>query len=275
MPTSNHHTPLFRQHLRHVPNIDAQAWHLIIDGYVQQPLTLNYSTLQKLSSTTIESVLSCSGHNPTTPLIGSGVWRGVSLAVLLSHVTPQPRATFVSFQAADGYTTSLPITALDGALLAHTLDGAPLPAEHGAPLRLILPARSGYKQPKWITHITLTDQPTLSLWEKRGASSDGFAAPVVTLDAPTQRAQLGESVILSGSVYGGAHTLNGITLQLDGGALFTVPIPPTAHTLTQWQTTWQPSTTGRYALQVSGVVLADGNTQALAKPPALYVEVYS
>jgi len=53
-------------------------------------------------------------------------------------------------------------------LLADTLDGAPLPDDHGGALRLVVPAQMGYKSVKWVTRIELVDRLAKGYWEQRG-----------------------------------------------------------------------------------------------------------
>ena len=108
-------------------------------------------------------------------------WAGVAPSVLLDRAGVQPGAQSVVFRAyghlGGEYSSSLPldlVTAPD-ALLADTLDGVPLPAPHGGPLRLVVPSQLGYKNVKWVVRMEVTDVPVPGYWEQRGYPQD---APV-------------------------------------------------------------------------------------------------
>ncbi len=97
-------------------------------------------------------------HCVTTWSAGGLCWSGVPFAavhaLLVRRVAPHPRTRWVSFIGLDGYRSCLLLDdALAGALLADTLDGTPLGAEHGAPLRVVAPAHYGYKSVKHLCAI--------------------------------------------------------------------------------------------------------------------------
>ena len=84
--------------------------------------------------------------------------------MLLDRAGLLPEARYAAFHAfrhlGGGYLSSLPldlVTAPD-AILADALDGGPLPAKHGGPLRLVVPRQLGYKSVKWVVRIEITDE---------------------------------------------------------------------------------------------------------------------
>jgi DMSO/TMAO reductase YedYZ molybdopterin-dependent catalytic subunit len=104
-------------------------------------------------------------------LVGSAEWEGFPLAPLLREVGVRPDTREVAFFGADGaeerlrgnrypsrFARSLPVADALGedVILAHRLNGEPLPAEHGAPLRLIVPGWYGVSQVKWLERIELS-----------------------------------------------------------------------------------------------------------------------
>jgi len=91
----------------------------------------------------------------------------------VQHIVVRPAARYARFITADGYSTSLELEWLDEAVLAYAMNGVPLPAEHGFPLRLVMPNLYGYKMPKWITQIEFTDKLHLGFWEARGWAQEG------------------------------------------------------------------------------------------------------
>lgn len=95
-------------------------------------------------------------------------WRGVSLDVLFEDV--ESAADFAMVQSYGGYTTNLPLEdLLDGqAWLVHTYDGDDLPAEHGGPVRLLVPHLYLWKSAKWVRGIELLLEDEPGFWESLG-----------------------------------------------------------------------------------------------------------
>jgi DMSO/TMAO reductase YedYZ molybdopterin-dependent catalytic subunit len=153
---------------RENPKIDLETYTLTVDGEVQKPLKLSWNDvlrLPKVKSTSnfhcVEgwSVLNCE-------------WEGIRFRQVVSLAKPKDGASFVTFECADGYTTSLSLQELSGdeVLLAYALDGKPLEEGFGFPLRLVIPDKYGYKSALWITHIKFKSKKELGYWEKRGYS---------------------------------------------------------------------------------------------------------
>ncbi len=99
-------------------------------------------------------------HCVTTWSVRAQHWSGVRFAdlyrrIVLPQARPHGDARFVVLRAQDGYAVSLPLDDLlaEDVLLADRLNGAPLPVEHGAPLRLVAPAHYGYKNAKHLRAI--------------------------------------------------------------------------------------------------------------------------
>jgi DMSO/TMAO reductase YedYZ molybdopterin-dependent catalytic subunit len=95
-------------------------------------------------------------------------WQGVPLDTLLADVETSANYAFV--HAHGGYTTNLPLEDLiDGkAWIVYQYDGAPLPAEHGGPARLLVPHLYLWKSAKWVNGITLTPTNEPGFWETAG-----------------------------------------------------------------------------------------------------------
>ena len=99
---------------------------------------------------------------------------GVHWRELEQLVRPKPSARFAIAHAEQGFTANVPISFLrdEHALLATHADGEPLAAEHGWPLRLVIPGKYFWKSAKWLRGIELsaTDQP--GFWERYGYHND-------------------------------------------------------------------------------------------------------
>ncbi len=89
---------------------------------------------------------------------------------LLALVRPKPGADFVMLHSHDGYTTNLPLTdfAAHDAVLATHWDDAPIPREHGGPMRLVVPHLYFWKSAKWLQRIEFVAADRAGYWEERG-----------------------------------------------------------------------------------------------------------
>lgn len=151
-----------------VPKIDLGNWILMVNGEVEKPLKLSWDEILKLSKFESVSDFHCvEGWS----VLGNH-WEGIQFKYLADLVKPKDIAKFVSFECADGYTTSLSLKELleDDVLLAYKLDGKLLEEGLGAPLRLVVPSKYAYKSAMWITKIKFTSKKELGYWEKRGYS---------------------------------------------------------------------------------------------------------
>ena len=92
----------------------------------------------------------------------------------MTAVEPLDSVRFVIAHAEQGFTANLPIEALDddAALLAYEADGAPLTAEHGYPLRLMVPSRYFWKSAKWLRGLEFSDVDRPGFWEGYGYHND-------------------------------------------------------------------------------------------------------
>ncbi|MBX3070348.1 MAG: sulfite oxidase [Thermomicrobiales bacterium] len=158
-----------------IPNIDRDSWSLTIDGAVSNPLTIDFATLAGMPSRTLTAFLECTGNGRTrfapeaegTPWLndaaGNAVWKGVSLASLLCQVCLLDEAVDVVSQGADlpDMRRGLPLQdALDpDVLLVYEMNGEPLPAAHGGPVRLLVPGWAGIASTKWLTRLEVWDRP--------------------------------------------------------------------------------------------------------------------
>jgi DMSO/TMAO reductase YedYZ molybdopterin-dependent catalytic subunit len=97
-------------------------------------------------------------------------WRGVSVVDLFEHLEIAPRALHVMQHAFGGYTTNIALEDLmrPENFLAHTLSGETISAEHGGPVRLIVPHLYAWKGAKWINGLEFLDHMALGFWERNG-----------------------------------------------------------------------------------------------------------
>lgn len=158
------------------PNVQP-SWEIEIGGLIDKPFKITVDELSKLPQTEVTSVLQCSGNgrsfftprpsgNPWTyGGIGQVTWRGVLLKTLLEAkgVKLNENARFITMNAstqggARPYEKSFPISVLDynSAMLALSMNGEPLPAVHGGPVRLVAAGTFGTANVKWIVKLEFT-----------------------------------------------------------------------------------------------------------------------
>jgi DMSO/TMAO reductase YedYZ molybdopterin-dependent catalytic subunit len=158
-----------------MPRFDPETWRLDVGGLVGTPMTLSYPQLRALPRT--EQVRDF--HCVTGWSVPNVRWAGVRLGELLDRVQPQLSARAVRFTSAEvpyvDYLT-LDQARLRDVLLAYEMDGGPLPREHGAPVRLVIPEMYGYKNVKWVARIDLVEQVEDGYWEALGYDRDAWVS---------------------------------------------------------------------------------------------------
>ena len=150
-----------------VPDKTLSEWTIQVDGLVEKPLKVDAATwgsLERLDETV-------DFHCVEGWTVDDVKWAGVAPTVLLERARVRPEGAYVNFHAFGGeYIDSLPLSLVidPKTMLADTLNGEPLPAKHGGPVRLVVPTQLGYKSVKWVTRIEVTDKPVGGYWEQRG-----------------------------------------------------------------------------------------------------------
>jgi DMSO/TMAO reductase YedYZ molybdopterin-dependent catalytic subunit len=152
---------------RGTPVINKEKYRLIIDGEVNNPLSLSLEDIQKLGFT--EMIIR---HVCVEGWAAIVQWGGIRVRDLVQLAQPKENIKYAYFLSADGYYSSWDIASSlhPQTLLAYQKNGQYLPDENGAPLRLASPIKLGYKQSKWVTRITLVSQlkRLKGYWEDQG-----------------------------------------------------------------------------------------------------------
>lgn len=234
---------------------DREAWSVSIEG-VKNPRALSLKELKTLGLQTLPMVLQCSGNGrgffPSKPsgtpwLVGAAgcvVWAGVPLKTVLDELGGALEGMrFITGTGGEVLPAgldplsimverSVPLQALNDALLAWELNGEPIGLAHGGPLRLVFPGYSGVNQIKYVKRVALTAQES-----KARIMSHGYrvALPGEKAD-PNQPSVLEMGVkswinsplpeqgdlrsgrhIIQGVAFGGAEGLRGVEVSVDGG----------------------------------------------------------
>jgi len=154
------------------PNIPLDEWRLIIDGDVESPVELTWEDFLALPQTEDTSDFHC----VTTWSKLNMNWKGVRLLDLAALVQPHETATHILCYGYDEYTTNVSMEEAlkPDVLLVHTVEGLPLPREHGGPVRMITPQLYAWKGSKWINRIEFLQKNKLGFWEERGYSNTAY-----------------------------------------------------------------------------------------------------
>jgi DMSO/TMAO reductase YedYZ molybdopterin-dependent catalytic subunit len=156
-----------------MPGFDPASWRLEVSGLVQQPVSLTYAHLRSLPRAEQVTTFHC----VTGWSVPNVHWAGVRLSDVYDLVRPLPEAGGIQFVSAEepyiDYLT-MQQSLLRNVMLAYEMDGKPLPREHGAPLRLIIPEMYGYKNVKWLKGINLVPHAEDGYWEQLGYDRDAW-----------------------------------------------------------------------------------------------------
>ncbi len=146
-----------------------EDWRLRIHGEVEKPAVLSFRELLNLDQVDI----TCDVHCVTGWTLLDSQWGGVRLATILDIVRPNKKGGFIIFEAAQGYTSNVPISEAgkENVILAHSFFGEPLPLANGAPVRVVIPDRYFYKSAKWLEGIKISARDEPGYWESMGFSN--------------------------------------------------------------------------------------------------------
>jgi DMSO/TMAO reductase YedYZ molybdopterin-dependent catalytic subunit len=153
-------------HAGSVARVDRGSFTLTISGLVEPDTVITWEGL--LSYPATEQI--CDIHCVTGWSKLDTTWKGVQVSALLEGLAVSPLARHVVVHAKAGWTTNLPLDELmrSDVLVAYEYEGRPLTAEHGGPVRLLVPRLYLWKSAKWLAGIELTADERLGYWETRG-----------------------------------------------------------------------------------------------------------
>jgi DMSO/TMAO reductase YedYZ molybdopterin-dependent catalytic subunit len=239
------------------PEIDASNWRLKLDGLVQNPLSLSVDEFWSRPSISQAVTLSCISNPVGGDLIGTNYWTGVRLMDVLAEAGVQPGAQGIAITSKDGFYEYLPLSeAMDErTLLVYAMNGAPLTAAHGFPLRLYAPGHYGMKLPKWITKMQVTDKVSNGYWFDRGWSATAVPMTTSVIDTDSVEGSDFKSTgvfPLGGIAWSGMRGISKVEVQIDSDPWVSAELrSPALSPLTwvQWRYDWKPAA-GRHTVSV-------------------------
>ncbi|AVH60536.1 MULTISPECIES: sulfite oxidase [Streptomyces] len=290
-----------------IPYAERSSWQIALGGRVRQPLLLGMDELRAYPAVTERVTLECAGNGRAllTPrpvsqpwlveAVGTAEWTGVPLRVLLAEAGVAPDAVEVVFTGADhgvergveqDYQRALPLDVALGAkpevLVAYEMNGAPLPPQHGHPVRLVVPGWYGMAHVKWLREITVTDTPFTGFQQAvayRLRQQSGDEGEPVTRIAPRAllippgfpdfmsrtRVVRPGAVTLEGRAWSGRAPVTGVEVSCDGGGTWHAADldPEDGHRWAwrRWRFAWA-ATPGHHVLSARATD-AEGHTQPL------------
>ena len=263
------------------------AWSLTVSGLVQAPASLALRDLEPLVSTSGRFLMECSGNSDPSNfgLISTADWEGVPLAALLDRIKPSSGASRVMVSGVDDMSatprTSVPGASwiftrdeLQRAMLAVRMNGAPLPRDHGFPVRLIVPGWYGCSCIKWVDRIELVpdEAPATTQMQEFAARTHqdigqlrahtpplarDFVPAVIDTAAMPVRVEkwLVDGRIsyrITGIIWGGSKPTNALSIRFKASEPWVrvddCAMPASTLTWSLWSHTWRPAATGRYQI---------------------------
>ncbi len=229
-----------------IPVIDPATWTLTIGGHVNHPLTFSLADLQAMPQRRLPAFLECAGNGrtrfdplpPGTPwrndAVGNAVWEGVPLRDLLALVGVRDGAVDLVSQGGDfpAMQRGLPLAMAHDpdTVLVLRMNGEPLRAAHGGPVRLFVPGWAGIASTKWLVGLEVVEQAFAGFWNSDNYvywGEDGTPLHPVTampvksvVSTPQDEAMLApeEPVTITGYAWSGHGAIARVEVSTDGGA---------------------------------------------------------
>jgi len=282
------------------PEINAGQWQLAIDGLVENPLSLTLADIKARTRQELTYTIECSG-NTGLPFfdggIGNASWAGTPLALLLEEAEVLKEGSEVVFFGADkgeetvrdtpmvqhfARSMSLAEAMHPANLLCYEMNGEPLPARNGAPLRLIAPGWYGIANVKWLERIEIWDTRLANRFMARDyvtvRQGGSEAEPVWTeslvgrsllKSAPARVIRNGDEYRIEGAAWGAP--IRSVDVRIDDGPWRRAELAPgqqSEYTWSFWTLAWANPTPGEYAITTRAVD-TDGQVQPAQDDPRI------
>lgn len=207
-----------------VPQIRPEDWQLRVHGMVDRELTLTYDDLRSRNIIERAITMTCVSNEVGGPYISTANFVGVPIRDILAEAGVRTGAEQVFSTSEDGYTAGTPVEVLTDpnrdALLAIGMNGEPLPAQHGFPVRMVTPGLYGFvSATKWVVDLELTTFDKQTYWEERGWAE---RAPIKTqsrIDRPSGFDELPAGRTTVAGIAWAQHTgIDRVEVRADGGS---------------------------------------------------------
>jgi DMSO/TMAO reductase YedYZ molybdopterin-dependent catalytic subunit len=266
-----------------IPSINIPEFRLKVNGALTNPLEISLDQLKSFGESKLILVMECAGNGRTSmkPAIKGTPWNlgavsqaefvGTSLQNLLSKADPSAEAVEVKFTGADQgkihtgeinlYARSLPLEVAmhPDTMLAWEMNGQALSAQHGYPLRLVVPGWYGMASVKWLQKITILTEPFSGFFQTQeyvyiGEEGTADHTPVTHMRVrslilePQEGAIInGETFLISGIAWSGSGRVTQVELSFDEGQNWASAIIKPAeigYGTAHWEHHWKPEEKG-------------------------------
>ena len=288
-----------------IPRVDPETYELEVGGLVREPLRLTLEDIRARPKVTEPVMMECAGSgrshaSPRTVFvpwfdgaIGCAEWTGTPLGPILEEAGLLEGAVEVLFTGHDRgvqqgveqdfeRSLSLEEASRDGVMLAYEVNGVPLPPQHGAPLRLIVPDWYGMASVKWLKRVEAIGEPFDGFQQgnqyryKRSADDKGVPItrqmPRAMMVPPGMPSQLGRTryvepgrLLIEGRAWSGWGPVERVQFSPDGGDTWEdagLGEPVGRFGWTPWSHEWEAGEPGEYELCARATDAA-GNAQPL------------
>jgi DMSO/TMAO reductase YedYZ molybdopterin-dependent catalytic subunit len=287
-----------------VTKVDGGSYRLEIGGLVDRPKTLELDEIKKLPKKEVIATLECSGNGAGKDFcgaIGNVRWGGTPLAPLLKECGIAAEAIEVAFWGADhkaekirdgtyeqNFARALPMAdALrEDLILAYEVNGQPLSAGHGFPLRLIVPGWYGITWVKWLQRIEVRDRRLMTRFMARDYVTirgeerpDGSVAWKESSVGPMNLKSFVARVVrrkegtitITGAAWAGLTAVKAVEVKIDEGEWKGAKIDEShsePYTWRFWSFDWKNAAAGEHTI-VSRAIDEKANVQPAADDPAI------
>ncbi|MDI2028879.1 molybdopterin-dependent oxidoreductase [Saccharopolyspora sp. TS4A08] len=206
-----------------VPRVDPDSWRLRVHGMVDRELALSLDDLLRRPQETRTITMTCVSNEVGGPYTSTADFTGVPIRDVLREAGVRPGAEQVFSTSIDGYTAGTPVDVLADpdrpALLAYGMNGEPLPAEHGFPVRMVTSGLYGYvSATKWLVDLELTTFDRETYWEQRGWAQRAPIKAQSRIDRPKpfEKVPAGRFTA-AGTAWAQPHGIARVEVRVDGG----------------------------------------------------------
>jgi len=280
-----------------VPEV-GRTWTIKVRGSVEHELAITLDTLGRLPAREIPVTLECAGNLVGWGGVSNARWTGVSLAAFLNQAGLLPGSAQVVLVGSDGgsereaggitvdaFARAIPLAkALEATtILATGMNGLPLPAEHGGPVRVIVPGYYGMDSVKWVKEIIVSRElfrgfyQASRYYETRRVNGQEVTAELHRMKIKSQIARPGRGAaivagpaVVMGAAWSGESRISSVRVSVDGGitwqhARLGAEDEPSAWRL--WSYVW-PASPGRYQV-IARAADERGDEQPLDRDPLI------
>jgi DMSO/TMAO reductase YedYZ molybdopterin-dependent catalytic subunit len=275
-----------------IPKINERDWRLKVEGKVARPFEVTMDDLRQMPTHTITVTLECAGNSRVFLVpkvkgvqwelgaIGNAEWTGVRLRDLLQRAGMANEAREIILEGADygtiaepprpagkiNFARSVPVEkAMDDVLLAFAMNGEPLSASHGFPLRAIVPGWYGMASIKWLQRIIVASEPfngyyqsiDYAYWQR--TESGPALVPLGEMQVKAEIAQPESNEVIrangkylvNGAAWTAEEMINKVEVSCDGGNSWSEANLKGAsikNAWRLWEFEWQTPSPGNYTL---------------------------